>query len=118
MVERLYPGVYVTEIPSQVKPIEGVATSTAQAPPLQATIAHVRLPHDATPAWTEHNDNDPGVTLLQVFAGLSESTLFAARLHPAGRDGALRVSPGMALSVHGRPIEPESTTVAVRVKKP
>jgi len=141
MVEYLHPGVYVTEIPSQVRPIEGVATSTAHATPPLAAIGHVRLPHDGTPAWTDHNDSDPGVTLLQLFAWLCESMRFAAPLHPAGRPadvpvrrgvvqglavegqdtgraGELRMSPGMALTAHGRPIEPESTTVAVRRKKP
>ena len=38
MVERLYPGVYVTEIPFDAKPIEGVPTTSphaeaARAPP-------------------------------------------------------------------------------------
>ena len=139
MVERLYPGVYVTEVASGVKPIDGVATSTADTAALQAA-SHARLPH--TPDWTNHNDSDPGVTLLQMFGWLSESTLFAARPHPAGRvahlpagwgvaegvavDGVdtggngkpLRVSPGIALTGEGKPIEPESTTVALRVKKP
>ncbi|HEY6513273.1 MAG TPA: hypothetical protein VI032_14915 [Burkholderiaceae bacterium] len=138
MVERLYPGVYVTEVASGVKPIDGVATSTADTAALQAASRHAGLPH--APDWTNHNDSDPGVTLLQMFAWLSESTLFAARPHPAGRVAHLpagwgvaqglaidgvdtggskpRVSPGIALTGEGKPIEPESTTVALRVKKP
>lgn len=134
MVERLYPGVYVTEVASQVKPIEGVATATAPMAPL-----HARLP-EHTPAWTNHNDSDPGGTLLQTFAWLSELTLFGASPNPAGRrvhapegwgiaqglaiedrgpdSSGLRVLPGFALSRDGQPLEAESTTVALRVKKP
>jgi hypothetical protein len=139
MVERLYPGVYVTEIPCDAKPIEGVATSTAHTDPLHAAARQTLLPRE--PAWTQHNDSDPGVTLLQVFAWLNELTLFAAQPHVGGRvthtptgwgvvqglaveghdpggSGNLRVSPGSALTSEGRPIEPESATVARRVKKP
>ncbi|HEY6514387.1 MAG TPA: hypothetical protein VI032_20590, partial [Burkholderiaceae bacterium] len=101
MVERLYPGVYVTEVASGVKPIDGVATSTADAAALQAASRHAGLAH--TPDWTNHNDNDPGVTLLQMFAWLSESTLFAARPHPAGRVVHLPTGWGVAqgLAVDG-----------------
>ena len=140
MVERLYPGVYVTEIPCSAKPIEGVSTATAHTSLLHAAARDVQLPNESTPGWTQHNDGDPGVTLLQAFAWLNESTLFGAPLHPArrvahvptgrsvvqalaleGRDpggGNLRVSPGSALTVEGQPIEPESATAAHRVKKP
>jgi len=133
MVERLYPGVYITEIPCQAKPIEGVATSPANTEPLHAAAGQAQLPDESTPAWTQHNDSDPGVTLLQLFAWLNESTLFAAQPHaggravrvPAGwgvaqglapeghdpgRNGNLWVAPGSALTVEGRPIEPESAT--------
>ena len=139
MVERLYPGVYVTEVPCHAKTIEGVSTATTHTNPLPAREA--QLPNEPTPAWTQHNDSDPGVTLLQMFAWLNESTLFATQPHPAGhvarvptgwgvvqglaleghepgRNGNLRVSPGSALTVEGRPIEPESATVAHRAKKP
>ena len=85
MVERLYPGVYVTEIPCNAKPIEGVPTSTAHTNPLPAAAREAQLPNEPTPGWTQHNDSDPGVTLLQMFAWLNESTLFAAQPHPAGR---------------------------------
>ena len=141
MVERLYPGVYVTEIPGTAKPIEGVSTATAHTNPLPAAARDAQLPNEPVPAWTQHNDSDPGVTLLQMFAWLNESTLFATQPHPAGRvahvptgwgvvqglaleghdpgrSGNLRLSPGSALTVEGRPIEPESATVAHRAKKP
>jgi len=141
MVERLYPGVYVTEIPCGVKPIEGVSTATAHTNPLPAAAREAQLPNSPTPDSTQHNDSDPSVTLLQMFAWLNELTLFAAQPHPAGSvarvpasrgivqglaveggdagcDGNLQVSPGSALNVEGRTIEPESATVAHRAKKP
>ena len=126
---------------AKAKPIDGVATSPANTGPLHAAARQAQLRDESTPAWTQHNDSDPGVTLLQVFAWLNESTLFAAQPHPAGRvarvptgwgvvqglalegddpgsSGNLRVSPGSALTLEGRPIEAESATVAHRAKKP
>jgi len=141
MVERLYPGVYVTEIPFHAKPIEGVSTSTTHANPLHAAAREVPLAGTPPPAWTQHNDSDPGVTFVQLFAWLNESMLFAAQASPAGRvahapsnwgvaqglavdgrgasDGTgLHVRPGSALTPEGRPIAAESTTTSHRVKKP
>jgi hypothetical protein len=142
MVERLYPGVYVIEIPCHVKPIEGVSTSTAGTNPLRAAAREARLPREPAPAWTQHNDSDPGITLVQLFAWLSESSLFRAQpiavdrvMHastgwgvahglaveshdPSAGGGSLNVSPGLALAPAGRPIEPESVAVAHHVNKP
>lgn len=28
------------------------------------------------PAWTDHNDSDPGIMLLQLFAWLTEGTIY------------------------------------------
>ena len=142
MVEYLYPGVYVTEMQSHVKAIEGVATSAPPINPLHAAAREAPLPAAPEPAWTQHNDSDPGVTLVQVFAWLSESSLFRAQpsavdraMHAStgrgvaqglaveGHDpnaaGRLNLSPGLAMTPAGRPAETESTTVAQhRVKKP
>lgn len=35
-----------------------------------------------TPEWTNHNDSDPGVTLLQLFAFMTESLLYRSNLVP------------------------------------
>lgn len=35
-----------------------------------------------TPEWTNHNDSDPGITLLQLFAHVTESLLYRANLIP------------------------------------
>lgn len=141
MVEYLYPGVYVTEMQSHVKPIEGVATSAPPTDPLHAAAREAQLPADPAPAWTQHNGSDPGVTLLQLFAWLSESSLFrappnavdhamhastgrgvaqglAVEGHDPSAAGRLNLSPGLAMTPAGRPIETESATTAHRVKKP
>jgi hypothetical protein len=70
MVERLYPGVYVTEIPFDAKPIEGVPTTSPHAEAARATVA--------SPDWTEHRAGDAGITLAQLFAWVGESSLFGA----------------------------------------
>ena len=36
---------------------------------LQETVARIPV---HTPEWTNHNDSDPGITMLQVFAWLGE----------------------------------------------
>lgn len=130
MVEYLHPGVYVTEVPFQAKPIEGVSTSTAPFDPLRAAARDAHAPD-----WTQHNNHDPGVTLVQMFGWVSESSLFgAARMHASvghgvvqglavgsrdtGSDSDLRVSAGRAVAADGRVIATESDTSAHRVKKP
>jgi hypothetical protein len=35
------------------------------------------------PDWTDHNDSDPGITLIQLFAFLTESLLYRATAFPA-----------------------------------
>jgi hypothetical protein len=35
-----------------------------------------------TPEWTNHNDSDPGITLLQLFAHVTESLLYRTNLIP------------------------------------
>ena len=34
------------------------------------------------PQWTNHNDADPGITLLQLFAFMHENLLYRSRLIP------------------------------------
>ena len=136
MIERTYPGVYVTEIPLRAEPVDGVPTREA-APVSASQVAHTQ--DKATPTWTQHNDSDPGITLLQLFAFLAESPLFgpvasgpsAARVHVQPGYGVLhglavdthtectpqlKVSPGQALGTDGTTLGPE--TRAHRIRKP
>jgi hypothetical protein len=71
MVERVYPGVYVTEIPFDAKPIEGVPTASPHADAVRTS--------GRSPDWTEHQPSDAGITLAQLFAWVGESSLFRAQ---------------------------------------
>jgi hypothetical protein len=45
------------------------------------------------PDWTDHNDSDPGVTLIELFAFLAESLLFRQNMIPErGRSIAVRLA--------------------------
>lgn len=122
MIERLFPGVHVTEVPSVAKPIDGVSTRM-------------------TPDWADLNTHDPGVALLDLVgyaldAGMHHThpsaIATAAHLHlGAGVVGGLAirtcdasetpevtVSPGFALSAAGRTIDADSTAALLRVLKP
>lgn len=85
MAESLYPGVYVLEVEGQVRPIEGVSTSTADflGDELLAGVMH--LAKRLRPEWTDHNDHDPGLTLLDLSAWLAEAALY--RLDRPGSAG-------------------------------
>ena len=39
------------------------------------------------PEWTNHSDSDPGVTLLQLFAFMTESVIYRANRIPLRRIG-------------------------------
>ena len=136
MVERLYPGVYVSEVAFSAKPIEGVSTTH---PSTAANAAREAAPF-ATPEWTQHNQSDPGITLVQLSAWLGDSLLYREHpqaAHEAGHapaqwgvaqglaveagDGAtagVSVTPGSASSADGRPITADSPTAAHRIHKP
>ena len=131
MVERLYPGVFLTEVAFHATPIDGVTTST----PVSATqAAELHIPAH-TPDWTNPAPHDPGITLAQLFAFLGEQLQYRAphAAHAAAQgivgglavcgDGArssdaLQVSPGLALAPDGRPLERTHSSDALRVKKP
>lgn len=139
MIERLHPGVFVTEIPTSSHPIDGVSTS---AQPSYATLVAdqtARLPRDASPEWTDFSQSDPGVTLLELFAFLGESALFRAsplffeaRLRPpsgmvqglevesSNQDATptVHVSHGLALGPDGRPVEPVALDCAIALRPP
>ncbi len=55
-----------------------------------ALLAKVRA---ASPDWTEGNDSDPGITLLQLFAFVTESLLYRqSRIPPRGAGAARRLA--------------------------
>jgi hypothetical protein len=131
MVDRLYPGVFLSELAFRATPIDGVPTS-ALASALHATDRHAPA---HVPDWTDQAPDDPGITLAQVFAFLGESLQYRTShaAHVAARgvvsglavcgDGArssdaLQVSAGLALAPDGQPVERTASSDAPRVKKP
>lgn len=75
MIERLYPGVFVSEIPFDARPIDGVATVTDRRDLTLGVEAFARVQGDPAPEWTDANQRDPGPTLLQLHGWLGESLL-------------------------------------------
>ena len=74
--EYLAPGIYVVEVEWRAKPIPGVPTHIDDEE-LRAIslIVHERLAR-FSPQWTDFNESDPGLTLLELFAFLTESLLY------------------------------------------
>lgn len=97
MPEYLYPGVYVEETDAPVRPIPGVSTSLDGAA-LESLAADVRLAmRTSVPGWTNYNESDPGVTLVEVFAFLAESLLYrSGELPERGRPFSLRASAALS----------------------
>ncbi len=82
MPEYLAPGVYVVEIEDAAKPIEGVPVSIDHETLRQVVgDLHTRLASVA-PDWTERNQGDPGVALLEVMAWLGEQLIYRADAMP------------------------------------
>ena len=90
MPEYLYPGVYVTEIDANVTPIEGVSTSTADVIGADCLARLQRLAGPLPPEWTDHDDNDPGVALLELLAFLADR--LGARLDLVSDEAMLHTS--------------------------
>lgn len=110
-VEYLAPGVYVEEIEGGHREIDGVSTSTAPFVGLYL-VERARLPA-TTPAWTDYNQVDPGITLLQVIAYQAESLLYrAGELPEVARLAAARLAVAALALASGRP-HPQSSVLNV-----
>jgi len=76
MPEYLAPGVYLEETDANVTPIPGVPTSIDDETARGLVAAVEPIIRRFLPDWSGFNDSDPGVTLVQLFAFLSESLLY------------------------------------------
>jgi hypothetical protein len=91
MPEYLYPGVYIETYDSRPKPIPGVETLAQDAASRRLVAEILDVVRRAQPDWTDHNASDPGITLLELVAWLSEIALRHADSIPEqGRRAALR----------------------------
>jgi hypothetical protein len=96
--EYLYPGVYVEESDAAVHPIPGVSLDDATLNRISADFRRTMDVH--APGWTNQAEADPGLTLVELFAFLSESLLFRAQQIPErGRVLALRASAALSALV-------------------
>jgi hypothetical protein len=93
MPEYLSPGVYVEEVNTGAHSIPGVSTPIDSVR-LQSLVTELKKVVVAqVPAWTDSNEADPGVTLLELFAWLTENMVYGVRDIPErGRVAALRVA--------------------------
>lgn len=114
MIERVYPGVFLTEVAFSATPIEGVPTSTAGAVGPSELLAQAHALVSEPPPWTDANTHDPGVTPVQLLAWLGESITYRAAggagvvnglaVEPAGKHPSVQVTPGYALAPDGHPV--------------
>lgn len=75
MPEITYPAVYVAEVQTRVRSIEGVSTSTADLLGCDLVGRIERHLADRPAGWTDAIGHDPGVALLELCAWLCESLL-------------------------------------------
>ena len=75
MPEYLAPGVYVVEVPARVRPIQGVPTSVTSFLGKDVVEKWQRRLGDH-PSWTDHNTHNPGITMLEMLAWISETLVY------------------------------------------
>ena len=110
MPEYLHPGVYIVEVSAGAKPIDGVSTSTADLMGDCIGKLH-RLVTVPAPEWTQYNEHDPGVTVLELLAWLTESLVYRAeRLSDDGVVHASRLA-AAALALANNCEQPEGSVL-------
>jgi hypothetical protein len=73
MIEASYPAVYLSELAFSATTIDGVSTDRIGA----TNIDRLRSePSVEAPAWTDANESDPGMTLVDLFSWVSEFTTY------------------------------------------
>jgi hypothetical protein len=99
----LQPGVYVEDTEPGIEPTAG-AVPSIDAVTLGALAAELRRAiRIHVPNWTDSNESDPGITLVEVFAFLAESLLFRSDQIPErGRPAARRAAAALAALGHDR----------------
>lgn len=78
MLEIIYPAVFVAEVETRVRSIEGVSTSTANLLGRDIVVQIERHFARNPAGWNDANDHDPGVALIELCAWLAELLLFRA----------------------------------------
>lgn len=94
MPEYAYPGVYVAEVEARPHPIPGVPTSVSELISRETIASIGRLRDRLPPEWTDDNQHDPGIALLELAAWIAEQALFRGGTAP---DAAVRAARRLAV---------------------
>jgi hypothetical protein len=89
-----FAGVYLVDASAAAESIDAMASKCAPRIRRETLVELARLA-DLSPDWTDRNDGDPGVTLVQLLAWLAEMQLY--RGLPQSRD-ALPAAKRLALA--------------------
>lgn len=116
MPEYLAPGVYVTEVETNVRPIEGVATSTAGLLGPDC-LAHLRARIERLPpSWTDVKGGDPGIALAELLAWIAENLLYrGGRIPDRAAQALSRVAAASLQSLRGRRLPKGSALKKIEV---
>jgi hypothetical protein len=115
MYGYLTPGVYVTEVAPNVRPIEGVSTSTAGFVGSEVIMKLQRLVNQIPPINSEPSGSNPGIALLDLLAWLSD--MLAQRSDQLGREAylpAARIVAGSLALIKNRVPDPSGALKYVR----
>ena len=113
MPEYLYPGVYVTEVALNSKPIEGVSTSTISLLGSEL-IAELQRLVDKVPG-KDADGNDFGIALLELMAWISDTlTQRADQLGDEAYLPSARIAAAALTLVRNRVPPPNSVLNVVR----
>jgi hypothetical protein len=115
MLDYLSPGVYLAEVAPNVRPIEGVSTSTAGFVGSEVIMKLQRLVNQIPPISSEPSGDNPGIALLELMAWLSD--MLAQRSDRLGREvylPAARIAAGSLALIKNRVPQPRSTLKCVR----
>jgi phage tail sheath protein FI len=103
MPEYLAPGVYVMEVPANVRAVEGVPTSVTSLLGMDVVEKWQCLLGEH-PSWTDHNEHDPGITMLELLAWLSEMLAYRmGQIPDAGLGHASRAAAAALALLKDRP---------------
>jgi hypothetical protein len=115
MPEYLSAGVYITEVAANIRPIEGVSTSTAGLIGSEVITKLQRLVNQIPSIGSEPGGDDPGIALLELMAWIGD--MLARRSDQLGEEAYLSaarmVAAGLAL-VKNRPLHPSSALKCAR----
>lgn len=90
MPQYVSPGVYIEEIETSPRPIEGVSEFPHRLT-LDSLVLQLReIVQHYEPEWSDLNSDDPGITLVELVTFLADALLYQITPSEEGRQAALR----------------------------